>query len=103
MNRIEQIQGFLKNSPEDPFLRHALALEYIKLNDDLAARQVFEHLLSDRPDYVGSYYQLAGLLVKMGEQELAIEWYQKGIDAARNTGDQHALRELQSALEELIY
>jgi tetratricopeptide (TPR) repeat protein len=103
MNRIEQIQGFLKNSPGDPFLRHALALEYIKLNDDSAARQVFEKLLSEQPDYVGSYYHLAGLLVKMGEQELAVEWYQKGIDAARKAGDQHAFRELQSALEELIY
>jgi len=103
MNRIEQIEQFLKGSPADPFLRHALALEYIKINHDSIARQIFEHLLSERPDYVGSYYHLAGLLVKMGEQDLAVEWYQKGINAARKAGDQHALRELQSALEELIY
>jgi tetratricopeptide (TPR) repeat protein len=103
MNRIEQIQQFLKNSPGDPFLLHALALEHIKINDNSAARQIFENLLSERPDYVGSYYHLAGLLVKMGEQELAVEWYQKGMDVARKAGDQHALRELQSALEELIF
>lgn len=101
MNRIEQIQHFLKNSPGDPFLLHALALEHIKIGNDADARQIFENLLSERPEYVGSYYHLAALLVKMGEQDLAVEWYQKGIDAARKVGDQHALRELQSALEEL--
>ena len=101
MNRIEQIQQFLKNSPGDPFLLHALALEHIKIGNDADARQIFENLLSKRPEYVGSYYHLAALLVKMGEQDLAVEWYQKGIDAARKVGDQHALRELQSALEEL--
>ena len=101
MNRIEQIQHFLKNSPGDPFLLHALALEHIKIGNDADARQIFENLLSKRPEYVGSYYHLAALLVKMGEQDLAVEWYQKGMDAARKVGDQHALRELQSALEEL--
>ena len=33
MQRIEQIQEFLKDSPRDAFLNYALAQEWIKLND----------------------------------------------------------------------
>jgi tetratricopeptide (TPR) repeat protein len=103
ISKVEQIQEFLKSKPGDGFLTHALALEYIKLGDNQKARTIFEELLKLKPDYIGSYYHLAGLLVNMGEQELAVEWYQKGIEAARRVGDQHALRELQSALNELLF
>jgi hypothetical protein len=37
----------------------------------------------------------------MGEKERAVEWYEKGIAAAKKVGEQHALRELQNALDEL--
>jgi Tfp pilus assembly protein PilF len=101
MNRIEQIHEFLKDRPGDPFLTHALALEYIKIEETLKARSLFEELLNRHPDYVGSYYHLAGLLAGMGEKEMAVEWYEKGMAAARAAGDRHALNELQNALEEL--
>jgi Tfp pilus assembly protein PilF len=103
MNKIEQIQDFLKKQPGDAFLTHALALEFIKTEDLEKARILFKELLGRKPDYIGSYYHLAALLVKMGEKEQAVEWYEKGIDAAKKAGDQHALRELQSAMEELIF
>ena len=93
----------LKLSPADSFLKHALALEYIKLGDEPQARKEFEELLAKDPGYVGSYYHLAKLLETIGEKEAAIEWYEKGMSAARNAGDQHALNELQSAYEDLIY
>ena len=103
MSRIQQINEFLIKTPGDPFLSHALALEYIKSGETLQAKTIFETLLTAHPDYVGSYYHLAGLLTNMGEKEAAVEWYEKGIEAAKKAGDQHAVRELQSALEELIY
>jgi Tfp pilus assembly protein PilF len=103
MSKIQQIQEFLKKQPGDAFLTHALALEYIKTEDLGKARILFEELLARQPDYVGSYYHLAGLMAKMGEKEQAMEWYEKGIAAAKKAGDHHALRELQSALEELVY
>ena len=101
MSKIEQINEFLRNSPGDAFLTHALALEYIKTGDLKQARNLFEELLGRQPDYVGSYYHLAGLLVEMGEKEKAVDWYEKGIAAARAAGERHALNELQNALEEL--
>ena len=103
MNRIEKILEFLEQKPGDNFLRHALALEYIKLGDDAKAQNLFESILKDSPDYIGSYYHLAKLLERKGEAQSAIGWYEKGMQAAKNAGDQHAYNELQAAYEDLVY
>ena len=81
MDRIAQLKAFLEDSPGDSFLQHALALEYIKLNDDAAARGVFEALLAREPGYVGSYYHLGRLLERTGERDAAIATL-RGISAA---------------------
>lgn len=61
------------------------------------------YILTQSPDYIGSYYHLAKLLEKMQEKQLAIEWYEKGMQAAKQAGDQHAYNELQAAYEDLVY
>lgn len=103
MNRIEKILEFLEQKPNDNFLRHALALEYIKLGDDAKAQTLFEAVLNDAPDYIGSYYHLAKLLERKGETQASIACYEKGMQAAKNAGDQHAYNELQAAYEDLVY
>ena len=103
MDRISRITEFLQSNPKDNFLRHALALEYIKIEDITGARDLFEAILTESPDYIGSYYHLAKLLTEMGEQALAIEWYEKGMAAAKLAKDQHAYNELQAAYEDLVY
>lgn len=103
MDRIDKIKEFLVASPADNFLRHALALEYMKVGEDGKARLLFEDILAASPDYVGSYYHLAKLLEKMEEIPLAIEWYEKGMVAARTAGDNHSYNELQAAYEDLVY
>lgn len=103
MDRIQKLQEFLQKTPDDNFLKHALALEYIKLNDDAKARQLFEDILTRFPDYIGSYYHLAKLLERNGETETAIHWYEKGMTAAKEAKDQHAYNELQAAYEDLVY
>ncbi len=103
MDRIEKLKEFLLASPHDGFLQHALALEYVKMGRDEEARRIFEELLLRDPGYVGSYYHLAKLLERTGEQSLAIEWYEKGMDAAKAAGDKHAYGELKSAYEELTF
>ncbi len=103
MDRITKIKDFLISSPADNFLRHALALEYLKIGEDVLARELFEAILTESPDYIGSYYHLAKLLEKMQQTPLAIEWYEKGMAAAKKAGDNHAYSELQGAYEELVY
>jgi Tfp pilus assembly protein PilF len=101
MERITKLKEFLAANPGDPFLQHALALEYIKAGDDNAARTHFEQLLIRDPGYVGSYYHLAKLLERTGDIEPAIEWYEKGMQQAKAAGDNHALNELRMAYEEI--
>lgn len=103
MERIEKINEFLKTNPKDNFLRHALALEYIKIGDDLKARILFEEILTESPDYVGSYYHLAKSLEKLQLTDKAIACYERGMIAAKEAKDNHSYNELQAAYEDLIY
>jgi len=100
MERIDKLRAFLVDNPRDSFLKHALALEYVKLGDEAGARHLFEEILRDDPGYVGSYYHLGKLLERTGEMALAISWYEKGMAAAQAAGDRHALGELRGAYEE---
>ncbi len=102
MDKMEKLRTFLLVSPDDPFLKHALALEYIKAGEEEPARLLFIDILTRDPAYIGSYYHLAGLLERTGDIRSAISWYEKGMAAARQKGDQHAFNELQAAYEDLI-
>lgn len=102
MSRIEKLQEYLKKSQKDSFLQHALALEFIKIGNDKEARLLFEEILNREPDYIGSYYHLAKLLERIGENEMAIKTYEIGMEQAKKAGDNHAYNELQGALEDLV-
>lgn len=103
MNRIEKLHELLQQMPNDNFLRHALALECIKEGNDTDARKLFESILNDSPNYIGSYYHLAKLLERSGEFAKAIEWYEKGMAEAKKANDNHAYNELQAAYEDIAY
>lgn len=100
---MEKLKEFLGETPGDSFLRHALAMEYLKLGQDKAAQELLEAVLTDDPAYTGSYYQLAKLFEKAGNKAAAIHWYEKGMAQAKQANERHAYNELQSALEELLY
>lgn len=101
MDRISTLQEFLRKTPSDSFLQHALALEYIKLGEDIKAKELFETILTREPGYVGSYYHLAKLLERNGDIANAIRVYEQGMAMALERGDQHALRELRAAHDDL--
>ncbi len=102
MHNIEKIKALLQQQPNDNFLQHALALEYIKIGDDISAQTLFENILQHDEKYVGSYYHLAKLLERQGNLQQAILWYEKGMIIAKQVGDQHAYNELQAALEDSL-
>jgi Tfp pilus assembly protein PilF len=103
MDRINRLKELLKESPDDSFLQHALALEHIKLGDDREARNLFEIILKREPGYVGSYYHLAKLLERNDWTDEAIQVYKKGMEQAELAGDNLAYSELKSAFEELTF
>ncbi len=100
-NRIEKLLGFLQETPNDCFLNHALALEFVKLDDDGTARGYFEKNLEYDPTYIATYYHLAKLYERQNEIDDAVTTYEQGMDYARKAGDNHSYSELQNALEEL--
>lgn len=103
MERIEKLKGFLATNPNDSFVQHALALEYIKLGNDGEARSLFENILTREPGYVGSYYHLAKLLERVGENDEAIKVCENGMREAKKAGDQLAYNELQGIYDDLAY
>jgi len=103
MSNIEKINAFLVQSPNDSFLLHALALEYIKIGDDVKAKDLFIQLLELNEKYVGSYYHLAKLFERLNENDKAILYYEKGMQIAKEVKDNHSYNELQAAYEDLVY
>lgn len=101
MERMEKLKEFLRLDPLDAFSKHALALEYIKIGDDPVARGLFEEILEHDPGYTGSYYHLGRLLERNGATALAIDWYERGMAAAKKAGETRTYNELRAALEEL--
>lgn len=101
--RIEKLRTFLAQSPDDCFLNHALALEYIKMGDDAEARKLFEKNLQVNENYVATYYHIGKLMERVGEQDAAITIYEKGMQIAKAADDMHSYNELQGAYEDLVY
>lgn len=90
--------GFIRQRPEDPFPRYALALEYKnggRLDD---ARQVFADLMVSSPDYTATYLHAGNVLVALGQIEQARQVYQSGVAACVRAGDTHARGEIEGAL-----
>jgi len=101
MSRIEKLLEYMKTSGKDSFLQHALALEYIKVDQDEEARKLFNEILLREPTYIGSYYHLAKLLERAGDYDKAIRIYKRGMEEAKKAGDNHTYSELQAALEDI--
>lgn len=102
-DRIEKLRSFLVQSPNDCFLNHALALEYVKLGNEEDAKKLFEHNLQQDAQYVATYYHFGKLLERVGQTDDAIAIYEKGMQVAKLVNDMHSYNELQGAYEDLVY
>jgi len=94
--RIHQLIQFLEEDPKDEFTRYALALEYQKI-DPHKAKEEFDYLLSNHPDYLPTYYVAAHHSIDLGDQSTAEKLFIKGIELAKAQRNQKAQMELQSA------
>jgi FimV-like protein len=100
-DRIEKLKAFLAADPHDAFIKHALAMEYVALGEEGMARKLLEEVLERDAGAIGSYYQLGKLLERAGETALALQWYEKGMTAARAAGEGRAYNELKTASDDL--
>jgi thioredoxin-like negative regulator of GroEL len=101
MKRREKLEAMLAESPDDPFLRYALAMTCASEGNAAEASQRLAALLEADPQYVPAYLQLAQLHAELGKAELAKPVLARGIEAARRAGDAHAEGEMRGLLEQL--
>lgn len=101
MDRLSQLEQLLKEDPTDSFLQYGIALEYAKMGNVNEAIQRIEKLLSEKPDYLGAYYQLGQYyeVVKKNNEAMAI--YGKGMELAKKVGNMKTMNELREALQQL--
>lgn len=99
--RLNTLLGMLKESPDDSFVRYAIAKEYQSMGKLRDAAGQFTELKKMDPGYVGLYYHLGKTYEAMGETVNAIKAYQDGISVAKKLADFHALSELNNALSDL--
>lgn len=96
-DRLNQLQEFYEDDPDDAFTRFALAQEHLKQGNTDEALSFFEELVETDPDYVGTYYHLGKLYERLGRTDDALTIYERGIQVAREQKDQKNLSELQDA------
>jgi tetratricopeptide (TPR) repeat protein len=100
-SRLEKLLAFIKNEPDDPFLKYALATEYLRLNETDKALWYYEDLIKNNPDYVGTYYHLGKLYEALGRRQDAINIYETGMKITKEKRDNHAFSELQAVYNEV--
>lgn len=94
MDRLDLIRLHIKENPNDPFLQYALAKEFEKNQNPRAALEQYQKLMVQFPDYLGTYYHYASLLVDQQQTERALEISQLGIQVAERQQDEHSKSEL---------
>ena len=97
--RLDRLNGLLQQRPDDPFLRYAQLLEFIRLERTEDALDVLQTLLQQHPDYLGTYYTGARFLHAQQQPDSAADLYRRGLALARRLGEHKTAAELQAALD----
>jgi tetratricopeptide (TPR) repeat protein len=100
-SRLEMLTQFLEQNPGDAFARYGLAMEYSNAGQTEQALAEFNKLLELHPDYTNGYFMAAQALERTGRTAEAKSMLEKGVEAARRTGNKHALSEMTGMLDEL--
>jgi tetratricopeptide (TPR) repeat protein len=101
MERIEKLREMIKKYPSDCFSRHALAMEFLKLDKIPEAIDEMENLLLINCNYVGTYYHLAKAYEKMNAYPQALDVLERGMRVAKASAAENELRELNAAWQQL--
>lgn len=99
--RLTQLIAFLKDEPNDPFLKYAIAQEYLAMEKWNDAKTWFTKVLTQHPDYVATYYHLGKLLYMLGKEQESILILETGIKKAAVAGDSKTQREIEELLEDI--
>lgn len=100
-DRLEALQAFYEEDPDDAFTRFGLAREHLKRGNTDEARVLFEELVEEQPGYTGTYYHLGKLYERLSQPADAKATYRAGIAACEEQGAVKDASELRDALMQL--
>ena len=95
MERLERLQNLLLEDANNSFLHFAIAKEHEAQKNLNLALEHFIFIVDHEPNYLGVYYHLAQLYIKL-------ETLSKGIKLSQQSKDHHAESELKGLLMNLL-
>ena len=98
MSKIAALEALLEDNPEDPFIIYALAREYASNAGSMQAALMYEHLVTNFPDYIATYYHYAKFLQEAGNHTEALKLLLKGIERGLEVKDLHSVGEMKELL-----
>ncbi len=99
--RLEKIETMLAETPDDAFLRYALAMELNKAGEHERSLAELNTLTSADPPHIPACFMTGQQLAQLGRIDEAREILRFGIENARQQGDAHAAGEMSELLTEL--
>jgi hypothetical protein len=99
--RLALFDKLIADGSRDPFHHYARALELRSLKREPEALSAMADVVQGFPDYVPAYLMAAQLAQQQGDSVRARDLAERGIQAAKKAGNEHALSELTSLLGEL--
>ena len=96
--RLKKLEEMEKAQPQEPFVKFAIAREYVNSGHDMLAKPYLDWLLNNQPAYLASYYHSGKLYERINDFREAKSIYRKGIELAKTTGDMKTAGELSEAL-----
>ena len=101
MDRIQALSEILSADPANSFARYGLAMEQAKAGETEAALATFALLKPADREFTAGLFMAAQTLAAADRTPEAIQKLKLGIEAAKQTGNNHALNEMQSMLDDL--
>lgn len=99
--RLEAFRKIVERSPDDPFARYSLAMGNRGAGRLPEAVAGFAELARRVPGYVPTYLMWGQTLEMLDRRDEAGAVYDRGVQVAREAGNDHALSELIQAREAL--
>jgi len=97
ITRLQKLEKFLEESPNDSFIKFAIAKEHEGQNRLDKALSFYRDIHENDKEYLGLYYHLGKLYENIDENVLALKTYGEGIELGKSKGDFHAVSELNNA------
>ncbi len=101
--RLAYLEKVTAGGSTDPLAWYGLALEYSKGERYDEALQTFTTLRTFNADYVPMYLMCGQMLGKCERWQEARDWLEAGVEVATRKGESHALGEIRTALQGVLF